>query len=217
MRKLSRKRGLLVCYLSQSCLAEAYLRDTLQRDPLICAVSYAQYERLSPRLRRRAVFVLDEHGLGGSLRESIRRLQASSLDPRFLVLDHGKSQDQIVEVLASGAHGYIPHGEVATKVISAIWSVAANNYWVAPEILHRFLCEVGKAINAGRRLPLVTTPREDEILELVRRRLSNREIADALHIRISTVKFHLSNILSKFHVHSRLALGERSGPQPCRR
>ena len=48
-----------------------------------------------------------------------------------------------------------------------------------------------------------TTARENEILELVRVRLSNKEIAELLQIRVSTVKFHLSNILSKMQAKSR--------------
>ena len=51
--------------------------------------------------------------------------------------------------------------------------------------------------------PETTTPRENEILELVRMCLSNREIAELLQIRVSTVKFHLSNILSKMPAKNR--------------
>ena len=50
------------------------------------------------------------------------------------------------------------------------------------------------------------TTREMQILEMVRNRMSNREIAGLLKIRVSTVKFHLTNILSKQHASCRKEL-----------
>jgi Bacterial regulatory proteins, luxR family len=52
-------------------------------------------------------------------------------------------------------------------------------------------------------------------MELVRRRLYNREIAELLQIRVSTIKFHLSNILSKMHVNSRSDQARRRVSNVC--
>lgn len=82
-----------------------------------------------------------------------------------------------------------------------------------PEALHDFLSEVGSVLRKDARARQTTTRREDEILELVRRRLSNREIADLLQIRVSTVKFRLSNILSKLHARNRHDLADKTSPK----
>jgi NarL family two-component system response regulator LiaR len=107
-----------------------------------------------------------------------------------------------------GAHGFVSHSGAARTLIPAIACVAANQLWVPPDVLPEFLREVSSVLQKNTRARQSTTPREDEILELVRRRLSNREIADYLQIRVSTVKFHLSNILSKLHANTRRELTE---------
>jgi DNA-binding NarL/FixJ family response regulator len=102
-----------------------------------------------------------------------------------------------------GAHGYVPHAEVSNALVRAIFLVAANELWVPHNAFMEFLREASSVLRKDTRDCQTTTPRENEILELVRIRLSNREIAELLQIRVSTVKFHLSNILSKMQAKSR--------------
>jgi two-component system, NarL family, response regulator LiaR len=96
----------------------------------------------------------------------------------------------------------------SSTLIQGLRSIAANQRWVSSEVLPEFLREVNSALRKHANARQTTSPREDEILELVRRRLSNREIADILQIRVSTVKFQLSNILSKLHAANRRELTE---------
>jgi DNA-binding NarL/FixJ family response regulator len=92
---------------------------------------------------------------------------------------------------------------VSRALIRAIFLVAANEFCVPHDAFMEFLREAASVLRKGARDCQTTTPRENEILELVRIRLSNREIAELLQIRVSTVKFHLSNILSKMQAKSR--------------
>jgi DNA-binding NarL/FixJ family response regulator len=108
-----------------------------------------------------------------------------------------------VHLLAMGAHGYVPHAEVSRALVRAIFLVAANEFWVPPDAFREFLREAASVLRKDARGRQTTTLRENDILELVRLRLSNREIAELLHIRVSTVKFHLSNIFSKMQATSR--------------
>jgi NarL family two-component system response regulator LiaR len=123
------------------------------------------------------------------------------------VLDDQKSKEEIVRILIMGAHGYVSHTDAPSTLIPAIICIAANQLWVPHDVLPEFLREVSSVLRKDQARQ-ATTPREDEILELVRRRLSNREIADLLQIRVSTVKFHISNILSKLHANNRHELTE---------
>src|SRR5260370_33851295 len=140
--------------------------------------------------------------------ECVRRLRDRCSDARFLVLDDHKSKEEIVRVLIMGAHGYVSHADASSALIREIFCIAGNQLWVPDEVLPEFLRRVGSKLRKDSQPRQTTTLREDEILELVRRRLSNREIADLLQIRVSTVKFHLSNIRAKMHANNRHELTE---------
>jgi NarL family two-component system response regulator LiaR len=197
---------LQVCSVARNCLAEAYIEQLLRADPRISAFNLKRYVQLSPDLRRNPVFVIDQCGLEIPLGECLRQLRHHSLDARFLVLDEHKSNEEIVRILTLGAHGYVSHTDASGILIDAILSIAANQLWIPREVLPRLVGAINGLLHKDMRARQTTTPREGEILELVRKRLSNREIADLLQIRVSTVKFHLSNILSKMHANNRREL-----------
>lgn len=204
-RAISRP-SLQVCSVMQNRLAEAYLEQLLRTDPRICPLRLRHFGQLSPARRRNVIFVIDQCGLEIPLCECLRQLRNHSSDAKFLVLDNQKSTEEIVRVLIMGAHGYVSHLDAPSTLIRAIISIAGNQLWIPHEALPDFLREVSVVLRRDTRARQTTSPREDEVLELVRRRLSNREIAESLQIRVSTVKFHLSNILSKLHAKNRREL-----------
>ena len=203
MGRILPRAAVQVCVISQNRLAEAYLCQVLGRARLIRSLTLKQFMLNSPLRRGNTVFVVDQCGLEVPLGECLRHLRPRSSDPRFLILDHDKSNEGIVQLLAMGAHGYVPHAEVSRALVRAIFLVAAKEFWVPHDAFMEFLREAASVLRKDTRDCKTTTPRENEILELVRIRLSNREIAELLQIRVSTVKFHLSNILSKMQAKSR--------------
>jgi len=196
------KRTLIVCLVAQNSLAEAYLRQVLSRQKQIQVLTLTQYTELPPTRRKDTVFVVDFVGLEVPLIDCIRQLRSHSVNPKFLVLDNEKSINEIVRLLIMGIHGYLSHGEVAHVLVRAVLFVAANQFWIPADALHQFLCEASSTLRKESH-SLAITPREEEILELVRKRLTNKEIASLLEIRLSTVKYHVSNILSKMQAGSR--------------
>lgn len=208
MPEATPRRTALVCIVAQNCLAEAYLRQLLDKHPFIRALGLKQYTELPPSRTRNTVFVVDACGLGISLNECLRRLRTRCSNAKFLIIDQEKSAEQIVRFLVMGAQGYLLDADVPGMLVRAVLSVAANKFWTPPEVFHEFLREAASVLRKDSQAPHTTTPREDQILELIRRRLSNREIAHLLSIRVSTVKFHVSNILSKMQVRNRSELIE---------
>lgn len=209
MSRPSRRKPLTVCYLARNYLAEAYLEQLLRREREIRPIPLKHYSRLSPARRRGLIFVIDQCGLEVPLCEYVKHIRDNCTGAKFVVLDHAKTQDDIVRLLILGIQGYVPHEEARSTLVRAVFAVADKRLWVLPDVFQKFLAEVGSVLrHKGGEARHSTTPREEEILELVRRRLSNREIADLLQIRVSTVKFHLSNILSKLHASSRHELTE---------
>jgi DNA-binding NarL/FixJ family response regulator len=197
-----------VCSIAQNRLVEAYLEQLLHKDHHLRQLSLEQYTGLSPITRRNTVFVLDQSALQVPLCECLRQLRDGCSNAKFIVLDDEKSKEEIVRLLVVGAHGYVSHADVSCTLIPAIVSVAGGQLWVPQDVFQQFLLEIGRVLRRDNHPRQSTTRREDEILELVRRRLSNREIADFLRIRVSTVKFHLSNIFSKMHANNRRDLIE---------
>ncbi len=208
MPEFDHRISLRVCLVAENCLAEAYLRHVLSEHPELHAISLKQYLRLSPLQRTKTVFIVDLCGLEVPLYECLGELRAHCSNAKFLLLGNEKSTDEIVRLLIMGVQGYIPHPGVPRALFRAIFSLAANQWWVPHEALQQFLREAASALRDDGHPRSIVTPREGQILELVRRRLSNREIAARLQIQVSTVKFHLSNILSKMYVSSRRELME---------
>ncbi len=206
MSRAISRATLQVCSVTQNCLAEAYLEQLLRADPRISPFNLKQYAQLSSVRRRNLVFIIDQCGLEMPLCDCLRQLRDHSSEARFLVLDGHKAKEEIVRILMMGAHGYVSHTDAPSILVRAIYCVADNQLWIPPEVLPVFVATVRSVLRKDTQARQTTTPREDEILELVRRRLSNREIADLLQIRVSTVKFHLSNILSKMHANNRREL-----------
>jgi NarL family two-component system response regulator LiaR len=212
MRQFDR-RSVRVCLVAENCLAEAYLRDLLRECPQVLPISLRQYVRLSPLQRVRTVFIIDLCGLEVPLYECLGELRTRCAAAKFLLLGSEKSKEELLRLLAMGVQGYIPYPAVPRTLVRAIFSVAADRLCVPHEIFQAFLREAASALHKDGHARNTVTPRENQILELVRRRLSNREIAVSLQIRVSTVKFHLSNILSKMYVSSRRDLMDVSSGQ----
>ena len=210
------RRSLRVCLVAENCLAEAYLRNLLREYPLVQAISLRQYVRLSPLQRDRTIFVIDLGGLEVPLYECLGELRARCPSAKFLLLGNEKSRDEMVRLLSMGVQGYIPYPAVPRTLVRSLFGVAADRLWVPHEVLQEFLREAGTALHKDGHARSTVTTRENQILELVRRRLSNREIAARLRIRVSTVKFHLSNVLSKMYVSSRRDLMEVPSGQVSR-
>ncbi len=206
MSRATPRTSLQVCCVTQNCLAELYLKQLLRADPRILPLNLREYSQLGSRRLRNVIYVTDICGLEIPWRECLRQLRDLSSDAKFLILDDRKSKDEILKFLTWGAHGYVSHTDAPRVLVRAVLCIANNQAWIPPDLLPEVLLEVSCALCKKDQARKPTTPREDEILELVSRRLSNREIADLLQIRVSTVKFHLSNILSKFHVSNRREL-----------
>lgn len=188
-----------VCIVAENCLVTAYLCDVLRSDPGLQRFSTETLQRCGMPPHANVVYVVEARGLSSPLGQCLHQLRKFSKTCRFLVLDEWCSTDETVRLLHLGAHGFLAHAEVSAKLTRAVRFVANGHFWVPPGAFERYLTQVRMGLNDNRHV----TPREDEILDLLRMRLSNKEIAEFLRIRVSTVKFHVTHILSKLHVSSR--------------
>jgi NarL family two-component system response regulator LiaR len=103
----------------------------------------------------------------------------------------------VIGAIRAGAIGYLLKDTEADELIRAIKAAAEGQVQLSPKAAARLMREVRTPESAE------LTERETEVLRLLARGLSNKQIAQALVIGEKTVKTHVSNILSKLNVSSR--------------
>ncbi|HEY3144061.1 MAG TPA: response regulator transcription factor [Acidimicrobiales bacterium] len=150
--------------------------------------------------------VLVDLAMPGDGIEAIRGMQALPTPPRCLVLTSFAGDDKVLPALRAGAAGYLLKDVHPSDLEAAIRTVHQGGTLLAPAVASRVIHEATSphrddSAEAGRLAEL--TPREREVLALLGRGLSNRELAEALFVSEKTIKTHVSSILTKLRVTDR--------------
>ena len=138
-------------------------------------------------------------GIGGV--EAIRRIRAMPGPPPVLVLTTYDTDAQILSAIEAGAAGYLLKDTPRDALFDAVRSVVAGGTPLAPTVATRLLQRLPQG--GGRRASEPLTSRELDVLRLVGRGASNREIARDLWIGEATVKSHLLHVFEKLGVADR--------------
>jgi two-component system NarL family response regulator len=153
------------------------------------------------------VFVLSDDLPGTRTRDVVARALRGREAPRVIVLSGSSpSPANIVEGLLAGARAYLEKSSSIEEVTGAIRAAAAGNAWLSAPVAEvvfsrlRDAPPLERSDHAADRL----SSRELEVLKLISRGMDNAEIASALAITPNTAKNHVSNILTKLEVPSRL-------------
>jgi len=130
---------------------------------------------------------------------AIRKIGQVSPNSHVLVLTSFGEKDKVFAAIRAGAMGYFLKDTRAEDLGRAIRSVAQGELHLDAEIASKVLEEFATIRTEAPALANLT-PREVEVLTLIAKGRTNKEIASELNISLKTVKTHVSNILSKLHM-----------------
>ncbi len=140
--------------------------------------------------------------------EATERIKELLPHVAILMLTISEDEADLFDAVKAGAAGYLLKEIPIEEVAEAVRAVAAGQSRLSPSMASKLLTEFAvlsrRAQEPAQPPPPRLTDREMEVLGLVAKGLSNREIAKELFISENTVKNHIRNILEKLHLHSRM-------------
>jgi DNA-binding NarL/FixJ family response regulator len=159
--------------------------------------------------------------------ETTLRIAAEHPGVRVLVLSASGEEGDVLAAIKAGATGYLVKSASSAELVEAVRRTAAGDAVFTPGLaglvlgeFRRMMSSPGKDDDSGPRL----TERETEILRLVAKGLSSRQIAERLVLSHRTVQNHTQNVLAKLQLHNRVELAryaierglDDAGDQPAR-
>jgi DNA-binding NarL/FixJ family response regulator len=140
--------------------------------------------------------------------EAAKQIRELLPDTKILMLTVSDEEEDLYEAIKAGANGYLLKEIAVEEVAEAIRAVVQGQSLISPSMASKLLSEfnsLAKRAAQQEQFPTpVLTTRELEVLRLVAKGMSNKEVAEELFISENTVKNHVRNILEKLHLHSRM-------------
>ena len=137
--------------------------------------------------------------------EAIRQIAEESPHVRVLVLSASGEEADVLEAIKAGATGYLLKSSTSAEVADAVRKTAIGEPVFTPSLAGLVLDEFRRLSSRDPEEPSITA-RENEILKLVAKGYTYREIAEKLFISVKTVQNHVQNILTKLQLHRRYEL-----------
>lgn len=189
---------------------DAVVRDLEQGGFTVVATASDGTEALArARATRPRVLVLDLQIPEPAGVELTATLLAEDPSARVLILSASGEQSDVLEAVKAGATGYLVKSASRQELLDAVRRVSAGDTVFTPGLAGLVLGEYRRLSEApadpGPDLPRLTD-RETEVLRLVAKGLSYKQIADRLVLSHRTVQNHVQNTLRKLQLHNRVQL-----------
>jgi DNA-binding NarL/FixJ family response regulator len=158
--------------------------------------------RLDPDVVLMDVRMPDLDGIGAA-----RELARAAPDAKVLILTTFEQDDYIFGALRAGASGFLLKRTRPEELIAAVRTIAGGDSLLSPSVTRRVIDRMAQQpspdFSDQAKLDELT-PREREVLDLLARGMSNREIAAALVVEESTIRSHVKRILMKLDLRDRV-------------
>ena len=135
-----------------------------------------------------------------------KQLKPMYPDLKILILTLHEDEALLREAIKSGASGYILKRAAVSELISAIQIVMRGDMYVDPSMLRGLIEEQPQSTNTGHESVELLTPREIDVLKLIVKGYTNRQVGDELNISVRTAEGHRANLFGKLGLRSRVEL-----------
>ena len=190
------------------------LSQSLSEQPnfLVCGEAASAGEAVALFKSLEPDLVLLDLSMPGGGHVALAGILAAAADAKVLVLTASEDDDDVLRALAMGAKGYALKGIGSEELVAIIDATLAGEHYVPPALAARILADLGPVRAAPSAAPrndeddalAELTPREADILRFVAMGRSNKEVARALDLQEKTIKNHMTRIMAKLKVRSRL-------------
>jgi DNA-binding NarL/FixJ family response regulator len=144
--------------------------------------------------------------------EATRRIKAALPDTKIVMLTVSDDERDLFEAVKAGAEGYLLKNMAGAELEQMLDGLASGIPAVSRSLAGKLLAEFGRQVRhePTPRRDEQLTERERDVLQLIARGATNREVARRLVISENTVNFHVKNILGKLHAHTRAEAAVRA-------
>ncbi len=193
------------------------LRDgiatTMKRQPdfkVVATCGNSEGAALKARRLKPHVVLLDMGLRDQNSLHVLEMVQKELPEAKMVIMDLIPTQEDIIEFVKAGASGFLLKDATAGDFLKTIRSVAQGVKVLPPPLTGSLFSQIIEHAARGNKVQLSEsvrmTRREREVVELIAEGLSNKEIAQRLHVATHTVKSHVHNIMEKLALHSRLEI-----------
>jgi DNA-binding NarL/FixJ family response regulator len=194
-------------FLTSAGIAEV-LQNHVGIADVRCANSFADLCALLARNNHCQILTIDLAFAGMDGLAGVRLLRAHYPNMRIVVISDNASKEAVLESLSAGVHGYIVTDMTADRMVEAFKDILLDKIFVPLR-----MAEISDAAKSDKpavvppnsgAAAMVLTSRQCDVLSLIRKGLSNKQIAYALGISGSTVKVHIAAAFRQLGVHNRV-------------
>jgi len=154
---------------------------------------------LTPDIILLDISMKDSNGL-----DALERLHRARPQSKVLILSMHTDPQMIMRALEGGAHGYLLKDATATEIEQALHALRNDERYLSPAIAHTVINQALNSAHSSKVEPVENhnlTARQLEILRLIVRGKSTREIANGLNLSVKTVETHRAQIMKRLQIY----------------
>ena len=180
----------------------AALQSQLQGVNYLESDSFTSTLQVLRRQRNISVILLDLNMPGCENFYGLLRIRQSFPDIPIVVVSASDSIEVIAQVMDFGANAFVPKTTPTLEMVAAIKQVLSGQQWLPEGIAEKIENVSSDTIEIAQKVKELT-PKQFQVLRLVKQGLMNKQIADTLNVTEATVKAHISMLFKRLNVKSR--------------